>query len=78
LGYTHCKYFVHTLIGYALGIVATLVVMNVFRAAQPALLYLVPGCLLTSILTAFIGGDFNKLWEFNEETALEELKVKEK
>lgn len=78
LGYRNCKYFVHTIIGYALGIISTLLVMNIWRHAQPALLYLVPGCLLTSILTAFARGDFNNLWNFNEETAVEELNVKQK
>jgi len=78
LGFRNCKYFVMTLIGYALGIVATLAIMNIFRAAQPALLYLVPGCLLTSILTGLVRGDLSKLWNFNEEVAIEELKAKEK
>jgi minor histocompatibility antigen H13 len=78
LGFKNCKYFVFTIFGYALGIVSTLAIMNFFKAAQPALLYLVPGCLLTSLLTALFRGDFSNLWNFNEETALEELKAKEK
>eukprot|EP00461_Guttulinopsis_vulgaris_P000664 UN00664 len=39
-------YFNTVLIGYFLGLVTTLLVMYVFKAAQPALLYLVPACLL--------------------------------
>lgn len=78
LGLCQCKYFIFTLFGYALGIVATLAIMNIFRAAQPALLYLVPGCLLTSLLTSVVRGDFNQLWNFNEELALGELKEKNK
>lgn len=29
-------------VGYVIGLAATIVVMNVFKAAQPALLYIVP------------------------------------
>ncbi len=38
-------YFTTAFIGYVLGLGATIVVMNVFNAAQPALLYIVPGVL---------------------------------
>ena len=35
------------MVGYALGLALTIFVMNYFNAAQPALLYLVPACLLS-------------------------------
>ena len=38
--------------GYVAGLVATIVVMNVFQAAQPALLYIVPGVLGATFLHA--------------------------
>lgn len=72
----NCKYFLSTMAGYSLGIVATLFIMFYFQAAQPALLYLVPGCLLSSILCAILNKDFKQLWDFSEETFLEELKTK--
>lgn len=64
------KYFLMTLLGYSIGIFVTLFVMYYFQKAQPALLYLVPGCLIFSLLPAFVFGDFNKLWEFDEEKVL--------
>lgn len=51
-----------------------MVVMNVFKHAQPALLYLVPSCVLLPMLVALINGQFKDLWAFNTE----EEEVKEK
>ena len=70
------KYFNATMIGYASGILATLFVMYYFQAAQPALLYLVPGCLISSLSVAFMNKEFNQLWDFSEENFLNELKAK--
>ena len=71
------SYFFITLFGYFFGIVTTLVIMNVFKAAQPALLYLVPGCLFSSILNAFFRRKFSALWAFDEEVAMKKLKEKQ-
>ena len=60
-------YFTVGFIFYILGLVLTMVVMHVFRAAQPALLYLVPACLLSSLLTALFLGDLPGLWEYSEQ-----------
>ena len=60
-------YFHWNIVFYALGLVATLVVMNVFKAAQPALLYLVPACLSASFISAQLQGNFTALWKYSEE-----------
>lgn len=70
------KYFLATMTGYALGIVFTLAIMAIFKAAQPALLYLVPGCLGSCLLLAFLEGKVKNLWEFEEESLVKELKEK--
>jgi len=62
--------------GYIAGIVMTLVVMNVFKAAQPALLYLVPGCLFSSMGLALITGQLSHLWAHDEEKEMKALKEK--
>jgi minor histocompatibility antigen H13 len=62
-------YFTATFIGYILGLVTTIVVMHTFRHAQPALLYLVPGCIGASFLTALVLGDVQGLLNFSEEEA---------
>lgn len=53
--------------GYFLAIIATIIVMLVFKHGQPALLYLVPGCILSVLFTAFFKGELSALWEFSEE-----------
>lgn len=54
-------YFYAGFIAYVLGLLTTIGVMHFFRAAQPALLYLVPSCLGIPFLAATINGDFSAL-----------------
>ena len=70
---TNFNTFLWTFCGYFFGILSTLVVMNVFKAAQPALLYLVPGCLIFSVLSALIGGYYNFFINYEEDNSLKEL-----
>ena len=60
-------YFWSTTIAYIAGLVATVVALNVFGVAQPALLYLVPACLLTPIGFALSKGEFKALVSYAEE-----------
>lgn len=55
-------YFYATFIAYFLGLLATILVMHIFKHAQPALLYLVPLCLSTPLLLALIKGDIKTLF----------------
>lgn len=57
-------YFYVTLGAYLLGLLATICVMHVFRHAQPALLYLVPACIITPLSLALIKGDINALFKY--------------
>lgn len=50
-----------------LGLIVTIAVMHHFKAAQPALLYLVPACLGASFLTAVAMGEWKTLLAFEEE-----------
>lgn len=63
-------YFNASLVGYVLGMIATLCVMHIWGHAQPALLYLVPGVLGSLWLTALAKGELSAMWEFSE--AIEE------
>lgn len=67
-------YFYGGLIGYMVAIITTVIIMLVFEHGQPALLYLVPACLLSVIINALRFGEFKKIWDFNEE---EIIKVQE-
>lgn len=59
-------YFHATLIGYVVGMLITLGIMQIFHHAQPALLYLVPGVLGALWATAFLNGDIETLWAYTE------------
>lgn len=59
-------YFTATMVGYVLGLVVTLVVMQVWQHAQPALLYLVPGVLGSLWGMALLRGEVGLLWGYTE------------
>lgn len=46
----------------------------VFQAAQPALLYLVPACLGSSLLCAVVRGELKELFDYSEEEEEDEKK----
>uniref|UniRef100_A0A7R9YSD9 Signal peptide peptidase n=1 Tax=Chlamydomonas euryale TaxID=1486919 RepID=A0A7R9YSD9_9CHLO len=60
------KYFQSCFGGYVLGLCTTIFVMTYFNAAQPALLYIVPGILGCTGLHAYISGEFMKVFNFKE------------
>ncbi|KAL1501456.1 hypothetical protein ABEB36_006772 [Hypothenemus hampei] len=55
--YFHCS-----LLGYFLGLLTATVSSEVFKAAQPALLYLVPFTLLPLLTMAYLKGDLRRMW----------------
>jgi minor histocompatibility antigen H13 len=61
-------YFNVNIISYAAGLVVTVLVMYFFKAAQPALLYLVPACLGSSLTVAAVRGEFQQLFSYDEES----------
>jgi len=69
-------YFYTTFLWYFIGLVTTIFVMHTFQAAQPALLYLVPACLGSSIILALMRGEVTELLAYKEETK-EEIKKEE-
>lgn len=50
-----------------MAIIATVVIMFLFDHGQPALLYLVPGCILAVLVCALIKGELGQVLEFSEE-----------
>eukprot|EP01117_Protostelium_nocturnum_P001250 TRINITY_DN1156_c0_g2_i2.p1 TRINITY_DN1156_c0_g2~~TRINITY_DN1156_c0_g2_i2.p1 ORF type:complete len:302 (-),score=74.76 TRINITY_DN1156_c0_g2_i2:150-1055(-) len=69
---TSKPYFWVTFAAYFLGLLTTIVVMHTFRAAQPALLYLVPACLGSSFLCAFLRNEITALLSYSEDTISKE------
>jgi len=60
-------YFIASLVGYIVGLMVTLGIMQYWKHPQPALLYLVPGVLGSLFLTGLFRGELNLMWEFTEE-----------
>ena len=56
-------YFHATCLAYFAGLMVTMLVLHIFKHAQPALLYLVPACLGTPILLALFKGDITALFK---------------
>ncbi|KAJ3735660.1 signal peptide peptidase-domain-containing protein [Lentinula guzmanii] len=61
-------YFYASLLAYILGLVTTMSVMHMFKAAQPALLYLSPACILSFVTTAFVRGELSEAWNWMDES----------
>lgn len=59
-------YFYASFLAYCLGLGATILVMHVFKHAQPALLYLVPACTSFPLLTALIKGELKEMFSFED------------
>mmetsp|Transcript_10901 Transcript_10901/g.24844 ORF Transcript_10901/g.24844 Transcript_10901/m.24844 type:complete len:390 (-) Transcript_10901:213-1382(-) len=73
-GFDKSNYFGFVFVSYILGLVATLVVMNVFNHAQPALLYLVPACLGATFLMAMKRKEVKFIFNWSEEEEEEDAK----
>jgi minor histocompatibility antigen H13 len=61
------SYFRTVFVAYTVGLGTTIVSMNYFNAAQPALLYIVPAILLAVFAHAAVRGELKKLWDWHEE-----------
>ncbi|KAL6231818.1 hypothetical protein BDW75DRAFT_34231 [Aspergillus navahoensis] len=59
-------YFTASIVGYTIGMVTTLAVMQIFDHPQPALLYLVPGVLISLWGTALAKGQIHEMWNFSD------------
>lgn len=64
-------YFRVTLLGYLVGMLATLCVLIIFKQGQPALLYLVPGVAGSAWLTGLVRGDLKEMWDYTEDGSLD-------
>ena len=72
-------YFTATFIAYIVGLGMTMGVMHVFKAAQPALLYLSPACVAAVAIQSSLRGEWKDVWSWKdaEEEEEEEKKKKE-
>ncbi|CUV06510.1 unnamed protein product [Cryptosporidium hominis] len=64
--------FCTVLVSYLLGLITTACVMLYFKAAQPALLYLVPFCLISMVLSVVYRNKSSDAWNYSEEADSDE------
>ncbi|KAI7822122.1 signal peptide peptidase-domain-containing protein [Kickxella alabastrina] len=62
-------YFNSCMAAYVAGLVTTITVMHTFKAAQPALLYLSPACILSVVLTGLARGEISQVFAYAEEAS---------
>ncbi|KAF7728442.1 hypothetical protein EC973_006122 [Apophysomyces ossiformis] len=71
-------YFVTCAIFYIGGLATTMAVMHIFNAAQPALLYLSPACILSVLLTALVRSELKELFQYTTEEKEDDKNKKQK
>ncbi|KAL5523864.1 hypothetical protein ACEPAG_8037 [Sanghuangporus baumii] len=60
-------YFCAAIVAYATGLATTMIVLHMFGAAQPALLYLSPACILSFLITAATKGETKDALKWKDE-----------
>ncbi|SCV71897.1 BQ2448_4591 [Microbotryum intermedium] len=69
-------YFRATMAAYVLGLITTITMMHQFKAAQPALLYLSPACIIAVCGTAWRRDEWKQFWAFDDASDDEPSKEK--
>uniref|UniRef100_T1JK34 Minor histocompatibility antigen H13 n=1 Tax=Strigamia maritima TaxID=126957 RepID=T1JK34_STRMM len=62
----HNAYFNISFLAYIAGLMGTILVMHIFKHAQPALLYLVPACIGAPLLLGLIKGDLKPMFQYED------------
>ena len=76
-----CKsrvYFYSGLAAYGFGFITALLIAHLFQHGQPALLYLVPACLVLPTYVAYIKGDMAAMFQYEDYTEAEIAAAAEK
>ncbi|CAG8525159.1 8376_t:CDS:2 [Scutellospora calospora] len=69
-------YFRNCFTAYILGLVTTIIVMHTFKAAQPALLYLSPACILSVLITGIMKDQLKDVFSYSADDKKDEKKKK--
>mmetsp|Transcript_17074 Transcript_17074/g.19082 ORF Transcript_17074/g.19082 Transcript_17074/m.19082 type:complete len:105 (+) Transcript_17074:523-837(+) len=65
-------YFTASVVGYLIGLLTTTSIYRLFGSAQPALLYINPFMLGTTLLAAVYWKEFRSLFHFDEDRYIQE------
>ena len=60
------RYFTVSFIAYIIALVITILVLQIFKHAQPALLYIVPLCLIFPLVTALLFKDWTSMFAYED------------
>jgi minor histocompatibility antigen H13 len=60
------RYFTVSFLAYIIALVITILILQLFKHAQPALLYIVPLCLIFPIVTALICKDWTTMFAYED------------
>ncbi|CAI2370600.1 unnamed protein product [Moneuplotes crassus] len=72
----HKPYFTASVVGYMLGLLTTTTIYRLYSSAQPALLYINPFMLITTLLASIYWGEFKGLFHYDEDKYIEERQSK--
>ncbi|XDG07792.1 hypothetical protein ABKA04_007407 [Annulohypoxylon sp. FPYF3050] len=64
-------YFYAAMTGYLFAMIVTLAMLILYRHAQPALLYLVPGVVFAVWITGAVRGEIRQIWTYTEDGQLD-------
>lgn len=72
------SFFAISMSFYILGLMTTMAVMHIFKAAQPALLYLSPACLLAAVLGGLVNGNLKEVYNYEADAQPEKSSKNQK
>ncbi|CAF4109755.1 unnamed protein product, partial [Rotaria sp. Silwood2] len=62
-------YFTVSFIAYIIALIITILILQIFKHAQPALLYIVPLCLIFPLITALICKDWTTMFAYEDHSS---------
>ncbi|KAH8662311.1 signal peptide peptidase-domain-containing protein [Xylariales sp. PMI_506] len=68
-------YFYAAMFGYLVAMMVTLAMLLLFKHAQPALLYLVPGVVSAVWITGAVRGELKNMWQYTEDGSLDKQDI---
>ena len=60
------RYFTVSFLAYIIALVVTILILQIFKHAQPALLYIVPLCLIFPLATALVLKDWSSMFAYED------------
>ena len=72
------RYFTVSFLAYVIALFVTILILQLFKHAQPALLYIVPLCLLFPLATALVCRDLTSMFAYEDHVGKANVEEKKK